>query len=128
MADVDHFKSINDTYSHEVGDKVLQEFASRCKNCVREIDLVGRYGGEEVVLLLPNTDLDLGVRIATRLCQLIANTPFKISESLEINITASLGVACIDAHTLNLDVLINRADQAMYIAKHKGRNQVKFNI
>ena len=128
MADVDKFKNINDTYSHEVGDKVLQEFAARCKKSVREIDLVGRYGGEEVVLLLPNTDLELGVKVANRLCNLIADTPFKASENLELNVTASLGVACIDANTLNLDVLINRADQAMYIAKHKGRNQVKVNI
>lgn len=128
MADVDKFKSINDSYSHDVGDKVLQEFASRCKSCIRDIDLVGRYGGEEIVLLLPNTDLELGVNIANRLLNLIANTPFKISENLELNVTASLGVACIDANTLNLDVLINRADQAMYIAKHKGRNQVKYNI
>lgn len=127
MADVDHFKSINDTYGHDVGDKVLQEFSSRCKKCVRELDLVGRYGGEEIILLLPNTDLDLGIKIANRLCSLIANIPFKISENLEINLTASLGVACIDSNTPNLDVLINRADQAMYMAKHKGRNQVKFN-
>lgn len=127
MADVDHFKSINDNYGHDVGDKVLQEFSSRCKKCVREVDLVGRYGGEEIVLLLPNTDLELAIKIANRLCGLIANTPFKISDDFEINVTASLGVACVDNHTLNLDILINRADQAMYIAKHKGRNQVKFN-
>jgi len=128
MADVDHFKSINDTYGHDVGDTVLREFASRCKKCVREMDLVGRYGGEEIVLLLPNTDLDLAINIAERLRSLISNTSFKISETLSINITASLGVACVDANTLSLDVLINRADQAMYIAKHKGRNQVKYNI
>lgn len=128
MADVDHFKNINDSYGHEVGDNVLQEFAFRCKKCVREIDLVGRYGGEEIVLLLPNTGIELGIKIANRLCGLIADTPFKISENLEINVTASLGVACIDANTMNLDILINRADQAMYIAKHKGRNQVKYNI
>ncbi|HCK64881.1 MAG TPA: GGDEF domain-containing protein, partial [Anaerolineae bacterium] len=84
--------------------------------------------GEEIVLLLPNTDLNLGISIAERLRFLIANTPFKISETLSINLTASLGVACVDAHTLSLDVLINRADQAMYIAKHKGRNQVKVNV
>jgi diguanylate cyclase (GGDEF)-like protein/PAS domain S-box-containing protein len=128
MADVDNFKSINDTYGHDIGDKVLKEFAIRCKKCVREMDLVGRYGGEEIVLLLPNTGLNLGIKIAERLRSLIANTPFKISETLSINVTASLGVACADASTLNLDVLINRADQAMYIAKHKGRNQVKVNV
>lgn len=116
MADVDQFKSINDTYGHDVGDKVLREFASRCKQCVREMDLVGRYGGEEIVILLPNTDLDLGITIAERLRIFIANTPFKISEDLLLDVTASL------------DVLINRADQAMYIAKHKGRNQVKINV
>jgi diguanylate cyclase (GGDEF)-like protein len=128
MADVDHFKNVNDTYGHDIGDKVLREFAIRCKKCVREMDLVGRYGGEEIVLLLPNTGLNLGIKIAERLRSLIANTPFKISETLSINVTASLGVACADASALNLDVLINRADQAMYIAKHKGRNQVKVNV
>ena len=126
MADIDKFKNINDTYGHDAGDKVLQEFAIRCKNCVREMDLVGRYGGEEIVIFAPNIDLEVGVRVAKRLCSMIADTPFKISENLSINVTASLGVACIDANTINLNVLINRADQAMYIAKHKGRNQVKY--
>lgn len=128
MADVDRFKNINDTYGHDVGDKVLQEFALRCKKCAREMDLVGRYGGEEIVLLLPNTDLNLGIHIAERLRSLIANTPFKISDTLSLAVTASLGVACVDANILSLEALINRADQSMYLAKRAGRNQVKANV
>jgi diguanylate cyclase (GGDEF)-like protein len=123
MLDLDHFKQINDTYGHQIGDQVLQEFANRCKNNVREIDLVGRYGGEEIIILLPETDLLRAVQIAERICSSIAGTPINASQQ-EIHLTVSIGVAMKDENTLHLETLIARADQAMYIAKHKGRNQV----
>lgn len=123
MLDLDHFKQINDTHGHPTGDQILQEFAGRSKSSVREIDLVGRYGGEELVILLPETDLDTAVRVAGRLRASIAEHPMKVSDQ-EINVTVSIGVARKDENTLNLETLIARADQAMYIAKHKGRNQV----
>jgi diguanylate cyclase (GGDEF)-like protein len=125
MIDIDHFKQVNDTYGHEVGDIVLQGLAKRCKTCIRDIDIVGRYGGEEIVILLPETDLKLATIIAQRVLKAIASKPMSLAESYELDVTASLGVATRDINTTSLDILLNRADQAMYMAKHNGRNQVK---
>jgi diguanylate cyclase (GGDEF)-like protein len=86
--------------------------------------LIGRYGGEEIVALLPETDLESSLLVAERLRIAISNTPIQITGELGINITASLGTAQKDENTTNLEILIARADQAMYIAKHKGRNRV----
>ncbi len=124
MVDLDHFKKINDERGHTVGDRVLQEFANRCRNSVREVDFVGRYGGEEIIILLPETNLEESILVAERLRKAIAEVPMQVTDQLALNITASLGVAAQDEYTSNLEILIARADQAMYIAKHKGRNQV----
>ena len=123
MLDLDHFKQINDQHGHMVGDQVLQEFARRCGSAVREIDLVGRYGGEELIILLPETDRPTSMQVAERLRASIADTPIKIFDQ-EISVTVSIGVATQDENTTDLETLIARADQAMYIAKHKGRNRV----
>lgn len=123
MLDLDHFKQINDQYGHLIGDHVLQEFTKRCKNSVREIDLVGRYGGEELIILLPETDRLTSVQVAERLRHSIACMPFQVFDK-EISVTVSIGVATQDENTTDLETLIARADQAMYIAKHKGRNRV----
>ena len=123
MLDLDLFKQINDKYGHPVGDQVLQEFAKYCRSSVREVDLIGRYGGEELVILLPETDLKTALLVAERVRAKIAGTPIMISDN-EIRVTASIGVAAKDEHTLQLETLIARADQAMYIAKHRGRNCV----
>ena len=123
MLDLDHFKQVNDQYGHMVGDQVLQEFAKRCSYSVREIDLVGRYGGEELIILLPETDRATSMQVAERLLSTISDTPIKIFDK-EISVTASIGVATQDENTTDLETLIARADQAMYIAKHKGRNRV----
>jgi len=123
MLDLDHFKQINDTYGHLVGDQVLREFSRRCKTSVREVDLVGRYGGEELIILLPETDRKTALQVAERLRSSIAAAPMRI-EAKEIAMTVSIGVATKDENTLHLETLIARADQAMYIAKHKGRNRV----
>lgn len=124
MLDLDHFKKINDTHGHFAGDLVLREFANRCKNCIREIDYVGRYGGEEIIILLPETSINASLVVAERLRAAIANKPIQINEGSELNITASLGVTSKDENTTSLEMLIARADQAMYVAKHKGRNRV----
>jgi diguanylate cyclase (GGDEF)-like protein len=124
MADLDHFKQINDNYGHFTGDCVLQNFASHCRESVRDVDLIGRYGGEEIVILLPETDLQTAVIVAERLREAVANNPLQIADEIAIEVTASFGVAQMDEHTLNLETLIARADQAMYIAKHKGRDRV----
>lgn len=123
MLDLDHFKKINDDYGHLVGDQVLQEFAERCKNLVREVDLIGRYGGEELIILMPETDRTLSLQVAERLRNSIASAPIRVFDR-EIFVTASIGVASQDENTMDLETLIARADQAMYIAKHKGRNRV----
>lgn len=123
MLDLDHFKQINDQYGHLIGDHVLQEFTKRCKNSVREIDLVGRYGGEELIILLPETDSLTSVQVAERLRRSIACMPFQVFDK-EISVTVSIGVATQDENTTDLETLIARADQAMYIAKHKGRDRV----
>jgi diguanylate cyclase (GGDEF)-like protein len=127
MLDLDHFKQINDNYGHPVGDQVLQEFARRCLKSVREIDLVGRYGGEELIILLPETEREMAVTIADRLRLAIATEPIKIPEG-EVNITVSIGVGAMDENTTQLETLIARADQAMYIAKHKGRNSIAISV
>jgi diguanylate cyclase (GGDEF)-like protein len=123
MLDLDHFKHINDQYGHMIGDQVLQEFAKRCACSVREVDLVGRYGGEELIILLPETDRKTSIQVAERLCRTIADSPIQVFDK-KISVTASIGVASQDENTTDLETLIARADQAMYIAKHKGRNCV----
>lgn len=123
MLDLDHFKQVNDNYGHQIGDYVLQEFAQRCRNAVREIDLIGRYGGEELVIILPETDLPTALQIAERTRNAIAEIPIRVPDQ-EISVTVSIGVATKDENTEDLETLIARADQAMYIAKHKGRDRV----
>lgn len=123
MLDLDYFKQINDHFGHAVGDQVLKEFSRRCKSSVREIDLVGRYGGEELVILLPETDRRTAMLVAERLRDSISATPIRAGDR-EISVTVSIGVATKDEHTPHLDALIARSDQAMYIAKHRGRNLV----
>ena len=127
MLDLDHFKQINDNYGHLIGDLVLQEFAKRCKNSIREIDLIGRYGGEEVVIFLPETDVETAKHVAERLRKQVAKKPIRTT-GCEINLTVSIGIAGKDRNTLDLDTLVARADQAMYIAKHKGRNCVTISV
>jgi diguanylate cyclase (GGDEF)-like protein len=127
MLDIDHFKQINDNYGHPVGDQVLREFAARCKSSVREVDLIGRYGGEELVIFLPETDSETAMQIAERLRASVEGTPIDVSDQ-ELNVTVSIGVSRKDENTLQLETLIARADQAMYIAKHKGRNRVAISV
>ena len=127
MLDLDHFKQVNDDYGHLMGDYVLHEFAERCKNSVREMDIVGRYGGEELIVLLPETDRDTAFKVAERLLTSIAETPFPTQDGA-ISLTVSIGVATKDDNTTHLEALIARADQALYIAKHKGRNRVAISV
>jgi len=123
MLDLDHFKQVNDNYGHHVGDQILQEFAKRCKDSVRDVDFVGRYGGEELIIIMPETDLESALPVAERLRTSICETPVTVAGK-ELRITVSIGVAQKDENTVHLETLIARADQAMYIAKHRGRNRV----
>jgi diguanylate cyclase (GGDEF)-like protein len=120
MLDVDHFKQVNDTYGHAVGDQVLRVVAERCHESIRDIDILGRYGGEEFAITLPATDLSGAHSVAERLRRSIADVPIP-TERGDITITISLGVA---SNTQDVATLVNRADAAMYAAKQAGRNCV----
>jgi len=121
MIDIDHFKRVNDKYGHPVGDQVLQFLASEFRSVVRAADIVGRYGGEEFVIFLSDSDVKSALDLAERLRNMVERTPFHVEEN-EIRITISLGVAEYNENSPNLETLVARADQALYVAKHKGRN------
>lgn len=126
IIDVDHFKQINDTYGHQSGDIVLQSFARTVKNCCRAYDFVGRYGGEEFIIGLPETDLDQAALIAERMRARVADTKVWIpSRDVLVNITASFGVSAMEKGVPgSVDILISAADDALYLAKSNGRNKV----
>lgn len=123
MYDLDHFKAVNDTYGHAVGDLVLKETAQRCRGALRKVDIIGRYGGEEFVAMLPDTDLDSACRVAERMRRLF-NEPIR-SDELELVVTASLGVAEVLPGDAVLDDVLRAADLALYQAKESGRNCVR---
>jgi diguanylate cyclase (GGDEF)-like protein len=123
MLDFDQFKPINDSYGHAVGDEVLQMGAARCTKQVRVIDIVGRYGGDEFILLLIETDATAALEVAKRVCKAISDVPVD-TERGPINVSVSLGIATLNSDCPNLITLVNRADDALYMAKKAGKNQV----
>ena len=122
MADLDHFKNINDTLGHLIGDRVLKEVAHRITTSVRDRDLIGRYGGEEFLLVFPDTSLAVAQQVAERIRQHIASTPIHLQEH-SIPITISIGLTHFNPDD-SLESLLQRADNAMYAAKQAGRNCV----
>jgi two-component system cell cycle response regulator len=124
LLDIDHFKVVNDTHGHGVGDEVLRQFAERVTHSVRGVDLAARYGGEEFVVLLPDTDLGVAVRVAERLRRGVASEPMMVSvDGGKIDVTCSIGVtACVPGETAK--DMLKRADDALYTAKRQGRNVV----
>jgi len=125
MMDIDHFKFINDYYGHTVGDQVLQAVAKRCSDNLRRIDILGRLGGDEFTFLLPETDMFTASQVAERVRNTVADRPVITPEN-PISVSVSLGVARATSATPDLEVLISRADAAMYVAKREGRNRVEF--
>jgi len=124
LFDIDHFKKINDAHGHIIGDQILQGIARICMKNLRTDDTLGRFGGEEFVILLPETKLEDARNIAERLRRLVAETPIE-TEIGPINITISIGVALMEnTYTITIDQLLSRADKAMYLAKQAGRNRV----
>ncbi|MGE0231720.1 MAG: PleD family two-component system response regulator [Flavobacteriaceae bacterium] len=125
ILDIDFFKSVNDTHGHDVGDEVIREFARRLQRNTRGIDMTCRFGGEEFIVVMPDTDISLAIRVAERVRRSVADEPFPIQNGTRfIDITTSAGVATIERLDDNRDTLIRRADQALYRAKRHGRNRV----
>ncbi|PCI45997.1 MAG: PleD family two-component system response regulator [Alphaproteobacteria bacterium] len=125
MMDLDKFKLVNDTYGHASGDEVLHEFARRVSNDIRNIDLAARFGGEEFVIVMPETNLEYAYYIAERLRMSIADKPFEISGSDKpITVTVSIGIALAGDKNSTSSKLLVAADTALYQAKGNGRNQV----
>jgi len=125
IMDIDHFKAVNDTYGHDSGDEVLRDFAGRISANVRGIDLACRYGGEEFVVVMPDTDMAFAFTVAERLRRSAEETPFAISrEPHKISVTISIGIAGSEGNSDTAEALLHRADQALYRAKREGRNRV----
>lgn len=125
IVDIDHFKRVNDTYGHDAGDDVLREFAKRMRKCVRGIDLACRYGGEEFVVVMPDTDARVAGIVAERLRQRIAAESFPIAGGTrQLDVTISVGLASVDSVGDTPEAILKRADNALYEAKRSGRNRV----
>ncbi|MCT7375683.1 PleD family two-component system response regulator [Chelativorans salis] len=125
IADIDRFKSINDTWGHDAGDAILKTFAKRLRKNLRGIDLVCRYGGEEFVVVMPDTELDVAEKVAERIRAEIASGPFLTGQGDQaVDVTASLGVASARMPGDTVEALMKRADLALYEAKTRGRNRV----
>jgi two-component system cell cycle response regulator len=127
VLDIDHFKSVNDTHGHAAGDSVLREFAERLRHNTRGADLVCRFGGEEFIVVMPDTPLWRAQQIAERLRSSVAGDPFRISAGKQVSVTASVGIAALEKLGESMDALFARADQALYAAKREGRNRVVAN-
>jgi diguanylate cyclase (GGDEF)-like protein/PAS domain S-box-containing protein len=128
MLDIDFFKAVNDTYGHKAGDQVLKKLASVCKDILREVDVIGRLGGEEFAIFLPETSGQRALEVAERTCQALRNTKVRLEKpAIELQFTVSIGVATMSTAQETVDDLVQKADAALYQAKNAGRNQVVAN-
>jgi len=125
MFDLDRFKSVNDTYGHQAGDRVLEQLADILRDSAREIDRLGRYGGEEFMALLPETDAEDGLVFVERVRREVARTPFQIGREEPLHMTISAGIATYPHESIHdPETLVRFADEALYAAKAAGRNRV----
>ena len=125
VLDIDYFKAVNDSYGHDAGDDVLREFALRLRKATRNIDLACRYGGEEFVIVMPETDLAVATMVAERLRRRIASEPFAVQQGARhLEVTISIGIAALSGADDNAATILKRADRALYRAKRDGRNRV----
>ncbi|MBL8058530.1 MAG: sensor domain-containing diguanylate cyclase, partial [Anaerolineales bacterium] len=124
IADIDHFKRVNDTRGHLAGDQVLRAVAAGFRESLRDVDIIGRYGGEEFVVLMPETDMPEARRAGERLMQRLAHAPIPTDRG-PVSVTLSLGLAEMEAgYDISLETLLDRADQALYAAKQAGRDRL----
>lgn len=123
VLDLDHFKRINDTHGHDVGDQVLRHVAALFTQKLRQTDIVGRFGGEEFILLLPDTDLERAERLVDRLRQCLEQAPVEADGEI-IHVTATFGLTEVEVQDANIEEAVKRADRALYKGKQGGRNRV----
>lgn len=124
MLDLDNFKLINDNHGHRTGDRVLQTFSELCQSTLREADLIGRLGGEEFVIMLPETGISEAIEVAERLRKMTADASIPLEGDQALQFTVSIGVAAMNDLYTHIDALLQKADQALYKAKEEGRNRV----
>jgi diguanylate cyclase (GGDEF)-like protein/PAS domain S-box-containing protein len=124
MLDIDHFKQINDTYGHQSGDHVLKSVAITFQDVLRKVDIIGRLGGEEFAVVLPETGITKATEVAERLREKISSSEVALSDGINIRFTVSIGIAALVDKNSNIDMLLNEADKALYKAKQAGRNRV----
>lgn len=124
MLDVDYFKQVNDTYGHDVGDTVLRKMGEICTGVLRNNDILGRLGGEEFAILLPETAMEQALETAERLRHAVADSGVQTRDGKGLHLTVSLGVASLESQDGNVDAILKRADEALYAAKNAGRNRV----
>jgi diguanylate cyclase (GGDEF)-like protein len=123
MGDIDNFKNLNDTFGHDAGDYVLQTIGIILKNQVRGIDCPSRWGGEEFLIILVDTDIEGGQRVSERIRRKIENTDFKYKET-RFPVTMTFGLSVFQSNDENIDASIKRADKALYEGKRQGKNRV----
>jgi diguanylate cyclase (GGDEF)-like protein len=129
MVDIDFFKNVNDSYGHKAGDLVLKKLAEICRLNLREIDIVGRVGGEEFAIFLPETNKEKALEVAERLRINMASTKVLLASGrMPLSFTISVGLTVLTSKEDTLDVLLSRADTALYEAKNSGRNRVCVSI
>ncbi len=126
MIDVDHFKNLNDQYGHGFGDAVLVEFANRVRESLRAADRIVRFGGEEFIVISPNLTEKAAQNVAQRIRKIISDAPFLTSNGEKLQVTVSIGVTMVTPGERDIQAILKRADQALYLAKDSGRNQVQF--
>jgi diguanylate cyclase (GGDEF)-like protein len=127
MLDIDFFKRVNDSYGHQVGDLVLRHIGKQVLSAIRNSDILGRYGGEELVVIAPGTDASQAMALAERVRQCVEMHPLILADKQEqaVNVTISIGVSTIKADIADSGTLLGEADEALYSAKDKGRNRVE---
>ncbi len=122
--DLDRFKLVNDNFGHLVGSQVLRQLSEVLSDCIRQVDTLARYGGDEFTILLIDTDHESGLAVAERIRSSVAQTRFEGDRGSPIHVEVSIGVATYPEHGDRRDGLLDTADKAMYLAKSRGRNWV----